>query len=108
MVVRVRILGAMLFLCIVCAPTPPRRVSAAETSPIPSPQVGDKLTKKELWTLVVAGFAAVVSLSGAIGSLVYFFRNAKLSKQIADRTVTVESQKLLIEINKQYLSCPDL
>lgn len=96
----------MLLLCSVCASLPP--IVCAQTSPIPSPQVEDKLTKKERWTLVVAGFAAVVSLSGAIGSLVYFLRNAKLSKQIADRTVTVESQKLLVEINKQYLSNPDL
>ena len=101
-------MSAILFLCIACASTPPRLVTAAQTSTIPSPQVGDKLTKKELWTLVVAGISAVVSLSGAIGSLVYFLRNAKLNKQIADRTVTVESQKLLLEINKQYLSCPEL
>jgi len=58
--------------------------------------------------LVFAGVSAGVSLIGAGLSIWYFRKNVKLSKQIADRTVTVESQKLLLEINKQYLSNPAL
>src|SRR5580693_2251675 len=84
--------GAMLFLCLVCASVPP--ITYAQTSPISAPQVGDKLTKKERWTLAVAGVTAGVSLVGAFLSFVYFRRNVKLSKQIADRTLTVEAQKL--------------
>jgi hypothetical protein len=48
--------------------------------------------------------SAIVSIVAA-GLSFYFFR---LSKQIANRTVTVQAQRLLLEINKQYLSDPAL
>jgi hypothetical protein len=96
----------MLFLCSACASAFP--VVWAQTSPSSPRQVEDKLTKKERWTLVFPGVSAGVALIGAFLSFMYFRKNVKLSKQIADRTVTVESQKLLLEINKQYLSDPTL
>ena len=92
MVARVGIFGAMLLSCITCASVLLRRVSA-QTSPV-SPQqqqVEDKPTKKERWT--VAGVSAGVSLLGAALSFFCFRKNVTLSKQIADRTVTVLSPR---------------
>jgi hypothetical protein len=45
-----------------------------------------------------------VSILAAIGSFYYFDKNRKLSRDLADRTVTFEAQKLLLEINKQYIA----
>jgi hypothetical protein len=48
--------------------------------------------------------SAWVSLVGAfIAALAY-----KLNRSVAHRTVTIEAQKLLVEINKQYISDPKL
>jgi hypothetical protein len=50
----------------------------------------------------------LVSSIAASLSFIFFNKNRELNKQIADRTVTVEAQKLLVEINKQYITCPNL
>src|SRR5258706_7754162 len=103
MVARVGIFGAMLLSCITCASVLLRRVSA-QTSPV-SPQqqqVEDKPTKKERWT--VAGVSAGVSLLGA--ALSFFLLSQKRDVKQADRRPNCdrfESQKVLLEINKQYL-----
>lgn len=48
--------------------------------------------------------SAMASLLGAfISGLAYV-----LNRSIAYRTATIEAQKLLVEINKQYISCPKL
>src|SRR5882762_5659163 len=107
MVARVGIFSALLLSWVSCVSAPRVSTQSAQTSPSTS-QIKDKLTKKEKWTLVFAGVSAGVSLIGAGLSIWYLRKNVKLSKQIADRTVTVESQKLLLEINKQYLSNPAL
>lgn len=69
---------------------------------------------------ILLGIASpFVALLGAAMSYYYFrentrlgketaVRTAKLSQELADRTVNVESQKLLLEINKQYLQDPKL
>jgi hypothetical protein len=53
-------------------------------------------------------FAVVVSIIALCLSRLYFVRTRDLNQQIAERTVTIEAQKLLLEINKQYLSEPAL
>jgi hypothetical protein len=58
--------------------------------------------------IALATVAAVVSLLGAATSALYARKSALQNRQIADRTVTVEAQKLLLEINKQYISDPNL
>jgi hypothetical protein len=62
--------------------------------------------RPSIWSLGNSGAAlAVVS---AIFSLYFFIENRKLSRGIADRTVTFEAQKLLLEINKQFIADPTL
>lgn len=57
---------------------------------------------------ILALIPAAVSLFGAFVAIVYYYKNLKLSQHVADRTVTVEAQKLLLEVNKQFVSDPDL
>jgi hypothetical protein len=63
--------------------------------------------------------SAAVSLIGVVVTIVLYFlvkrlntqwadRTAVLNRQWADRTVKLEAQKLLLEVNKQYASNPDL
>jgi hypothetical protein len=66
----------------------------------------DQPKKQSIWTQGVLG--AIVSLLGALGSLVYFCKTSRLSRHNADRTVTFEAQKLLVEINKQFIADPSL
>jgi hypothetical protein len=54
------------------------------------------------------GVSEVVSIVAAGLSLYFFVGNVKLTRKIADRTVTVTAQQFLLEINKQYLSDPAL
>jgi cell division protein FtsL len=52
---------------------------------------------------------AVLSLAVSASTAVYVYRkNYQLNTTIAERTVTIEAQKLLLEINKQFISDPDL
>jgi hypothetical protein len=67
---------------------------------------GDRFTKREGLGLAIA--STTVSIIALGLSFLYFWRNRKLSKEIADRTVTIEAQKLLLEVNKQYVSDPRL
>ena len=66
----------------------------------------------ELLTASASGtgitLSALVALAAFLISIHYFLANAALSKQLADRTVTIEAQKLLLEINKQLISDPGL
>jgi hypothetical protein len=62
--------------------------------------------RTSIWIQGLPG--ALVSVVAALASYVYFHRNRSLSRQLADRTVTFEAQKLLLEINKQFLANPDL
>ena len=66
----------------------------------------DKSTKRERLGIALASDA--VSIIAASVSFLYFWKNRKLSKEIADRTVTIEAQKFLLEVNKQYVSDPRL
>jgi hypothetical protein len=63
-----------------------------------------------MWTQGIPG--AIVSLIAAISSVIfslyYFSKNRTLSREIAERTVTFEAQKLLLEINKQFIADPSL
>lgn len=52
--------------------------------------------------------AALVALVGTASAVIYYYRTLELSKQIADRVVTVEAQKLLLEINKALVADPRL
>jgi hypothetical protein len=52
--------------------------------------------------------AALVASAGTAFAVVYYYRTLELSKRIADRTVTVEAQKLLLEINKALVADPRL
>jgi hypothetical protein len=52
--------------------------------------------------------SAVVSIVAAVLSIFFFLMNYLLSTRIANRTVTIEAQKMLLEINKQYIQDPDL
>jgi hypothetical protein len=71
---------------------------------IPRPQ---SWTEKYVPSLAV--FVSIIAAVLSVGfNIVFFILNRDLNKQIAERTVTIEAQKLLLEINKQYLSCPDL
>jgi hypothetical protein len=67
---------------------------------------GDKPTKEERVSIAVA--ADAIAIGAAILSGIYFLKNRSLSQQIADRTVTIEAQKFLLEVNKQYVSNPEL
>ena len=49
-----------------------------------------------------------VSIIAAALSCLFFVLTRALNKEIAKRTVRIEAQKLLVEINKQYLSNPAL
>lgn len=52
--------------------------------------------------------AALVASAGTAFAVIYYYRTLELSKRIADRTVTVEAQKLLLEINKALVADPRL
>lgn len=52
--------------------------------------------------------AALVALAGMAFTVIYYYLNLELSKGIADRTVILEAQKLLLEINKALLTDPRL
>ncbi len=66
----------------------------------------DKPTKWERLGIAIA--SSTLSIIAAGLSFFYFLKNRKLSKEIADRTVTIEAQKFLLEVNKQYISEPKL
>lgn len=68
-------------------------------------QYQDQATRTGLsWEAV----SAVVSIIAAGLSFYFFIRNLSLAEKNAERTVTVDAQHLLLEINKQYLSDPAL
>jgi hypothetical protein len=82
-----------------------KQASSAEQ---PSPQAGSETRsatpqagKKENDGLSVSFWAALL---GALIPLLAY----KLNRSVAYRTVTIEAQKLLVEINKQYISDPTL
>lgn len=52
--------------------------------------------------------AALVALVGTAIAVIYYYRTLKLSERIADRAVTVEAQKLLLEFNKALVADPRL
>jgi len=52
--------------------------------------------------------SAVVAVIALIVSVAVYRKTSELSKKIADRTVTIEAQKLLLEINKVLVSDPRL
>jgi hypothetical protein len=62
----------------------------------------------DTWKTIFAGLAVVVS-SVAVGvSFIVYRKTTELSSKIADRTVTIEAQKLLLEINKLFVGDPRL
>jgi hypothetical protein len=59
------------------------------------------------WTISLV--VSILSLAVSGYTAFYLFgKNYELNRAIAERTVTIEAQKLLLEINKQFVSCPDL
>ena len=48
----------------------------------------------------------IVSIVAAILSFVYFWRGFRLSKRMTDRSLNLEAQKMLLEINRQLISDP--
>lgn len=52
--------------------------------------------------------AALVTLTGLAFTVFYYYLTLELNKRIADRTVIVEAQKLLLEINKALVTDPRL
>ena len=52
--------------------------------------------------------AALVALVSMVIAAIYYYRTLKLSARIADRAVTVEAQKLLLEVNKVLVADPRL
>lgn len=85
---------------------------AAATSSLPqgggeqSGNPGGQSGRSSVWTQGIPG--AVVSVVAALFSFYFFNENRKLSRQIADRTVSFEAHKLLVEINKQFVADPSL
>jgi hypothetical protein len=77
-----------------------------ETAGGPQTHASQSPKSSAIWTQGIPG--AIVSILAAIGSLYYFYKNRDLSRDIADRTVTFEAQKLLVEINKQFIADPSL
>ena len=80
-----------------------------------SPVVADALwTGRDVLALVFlssnawVSSSAVVSLVALVVSLVVYGKTSELSRKIADRTVTIEAQKLLLEINKVLVTDPRL
>ena len=62
----------------------------------------------ETWKAEATIFSAIIALLAAVSSAAFFWFNRRLSQHIADRTVVIESHKLLLEINKQFVSDPRL
>ena len=62
----------------------------------------------ETWKAEATIFSAIIALLAAVSSAAFFWFNRRLSQYIADRTVVIESHKLLLEINKQFVSDPRL
>ena len=52
--------------------------------------------------------SAVVAVAALVVSILVYLKTSELSRKIADRTVTIEAQKLLLEINKLFVSDPRL
>jgi len=51
---------------------------------------------------------AAISFLSAVLSLIFFWRNVKLSRTLSDRSITIEGHKLLLDIDKQLISDPRL
>jgi len=71
----------------------------------PENPAGDQ-RKGSIWTQGLP--SATVAALAAAASIIYFYRTLRLSRSVADRTVTFEAQKLLVEINKQFIADPSL
>jgi hypothetical protein len=99
--------------------SPTREQATAKTGePIPkdtrsAPTPTDGRTTRDGMSISTPGvLPALASLLGALLTgtfgLYFLYRNIRLSKAQADRMVRVEAQKLLLEINKLYVSNPAL
>jgi hypothetical protein len=86
--------------------TTPPAVSPPNGSGDQAVRTTDQPKGQSIWTPGILG--AFVSTLAFIGSVYFFLRNRKLSRDIADRAVTFEAQKLLVEINKQFIADPSL
>lgn len=58
--------------------------------------------------LSLSALSALATLIGVTVTIVLYFKVKGLNTQWADRTVKIEAQKLLLEVNKQYAANPDL
>ncbi len=59
------------------------------------------------WLSKEAAFLSpAVAVGAAILSFVFFWRNLKLSKRMAARSLNLEAQKMLLDINRQLISDP--
>ena len=84
------------------APAPEaRQTPPSSVQPAPPPPAGDNAQRGMTAAAWVALFGAL--LSGTFAGLAY-----KLSRTTAFRTATIESQKMLLEINKAYVAEPKL
>jgi hypothetical protein len=85
----------------------PPQAAAGQPSQQPPAQTGSAPSDiKSIWSQGIPG--AIVSLLGAIGAFIYFLRTRTLSIDVAERSASFEAQKLLLEINKQFLADPAL
>jgi len=87
--------------------TTPQTASPLPNRAVEAPvHTTDQPKEQSIWTQGIPG--AIVSILAATCSVYYFYKNRKLSSDNADRTVTFEAQKLLLEINKQFIADPSL
>jgi hypothetical protein len=74
---------------------------------------GEQPNEKGAWpdwhTIVTQGLPGATIALGALAiSLLSYFKTRSLSREIAERTVSFEAQKLLLEINKMFVADPSL
>jgi hypothetical protein len=86
--------------------TAQRAAGVPNSAEVPPAHTGNQPAGRSIWTQVV--LTGIIPLFAAVCSLYFFFKNRDLSKGIANRTVTFEAQKLLVEINKQFIADPSL
>jgi hypothetical protein len=90
------------------APNPPKLTGQPAQAPITTGGAKPPAkTDESNGTLPLVVSILSLAVSGYTAFYLYG-KNYELSKVIAERTVTIEAQTLLLEINKQFVACPDL
>jgi hypothetical protein len=68
--------------------------------------VGARWAQEESSMATIIG--SVAAWVAFLGSVYFFYRNREMTYKANERAVTIEAQKLLLEINKQYVADPTL